>query len=60
MEYGKLHAQCGFGYNMACYSNLAFNSLNYNETTTFDTNSWMSIHCYVVENWIKVSILLNF
>ncbi len=35
-------------------------SLNYNEITTFDIDSWISIHCYVVENWIKVSILLNF
>jgi hypothetical protein len=30
-----------------------------NEVTTFDTNSWISIHGYILENWQRMPILLN-
>jgi hypothetical protein len=29
------------------------------EVTTINNQSWISIHCYVVEHWRQVSILLT-
>jgi hypothetical protein len=34
-------------------------SLSCDEIIAFDNQSWMSIHCYAVENWMRVSILMN-
>jgi hypothetical protein len=30
-----------------------------NEVTSIDNESWISIHCYVVQNWSRVPILIS-
>jgi hypothetical protein len=32
--------------------------LNYDEVSTIDNKSWMSIHYYVVHNWVRIPILI--
>jgi hypothetical protein len=36
-----------------------FISINCDEITILDNQSWISVHAYVVENWRKQPILLN-
>jgi hypothetical protein len=36
-----------------------FISLSCDEVTSIDNGSWISIHCYVVQNWSRVLILLS-
>jgi hypothetical protein len=36
-----------------------FISLSCDEVTSTDNGSWISIHCYVVQNWSTVPILIN-
>lgn len=35
-----------------------FISLSYDEVTTFNQHSWVSIHAYVVENWQQIPLLI--
>jgi hypothetical protein len=35
-----------------------FISLSYDEVTTFNQHSWVSIHAYVVENWKQIPLLI--
>jgi hypothetical protein len=37
----------------------SFLSISINEVTTINNQSWISIHCYVVEGWGWVPILLT-
>jgi hypothetical protein len=37
-----------------------FISINCDEITTLDNQSWISMHVYLVENWRRQPILLNF
>jgi hypothetical protein len=32
---------------------------NCDEVSTIDNQSWLSIHCYVVENWVRIPILIS-
>jgi hypothetical protein len=34
-------------------------ALNYDEVSTLDNQSWLSIHCYVMQNWVKIPILIS-
>jgi hypothetical protein len=34
-------------------------SLSYDEVTTFDNQSWISIHVYVLVDWERVPLLLS-
>jgi hypothetical protein len=36
-----------------------FISLSCDEVTSIDNGSWISIHCYVVQNWSRVPILIS-
>jgi ribulose bisphosphate carboxylase small subunit len=36
-----------------------FISINFDEVTTFDNQSWIFVHAYVVENWKRILVLLN-
>jgi hypothetical protein len=36
-----------------------YGALNYDEMSTVDNQSWLSIHCYVVQNWVRISILIS-
>jgi hypothetical protein len=33
--------------------------LSYDEVSTVDNQSWLSIHCYVAWNWVKIPILIS-
>jgi hypothetical protein len=33
--------------------------VSWDEVTTIDNQSWLSIHVYVIKEWKKVSIMLN-
>jgi hypothetical protein len=35
-------------------------SINCDEVSTLDNQSWLSIHCYVMENWVRIPILISF
>ncbi len=39
---------------------IIFISINYDEVTTMDNQSQISTHAYVVENWKRQLVLLNF
>ena len=41
------------------YLRLDFFSVSCDEVTTLDTQSWISIHGYVCENWSRKSMLLS-
>jgi hypothetical protein len=34
-------------------------SINYDEVSTLDNQSWLLVHCYVVENWVRIPILIS-
>ncbi len=34
-------------------------AFNCDEVFTIDNQSWLSIHCYVVENWVRIPILIS-
>jgi hypothetical protein len=34
-------------------------ALNCDEMSTVDNQSWLSIHRYVVQNWVRISILVS-
>jgi hypothetical protein len=36
-----------------------FISLSSDEVTSIDNGSWISIHCYIVQNWSRVPILIS-
>jgi hypothetical protein len=55
---GKYYAQCCSTTKHAI-QNARFISLSCDEITTVDNQSWILIHCYVVQNWHKVPIFLN-
>jgi hypothetical protein len=38
---------------------IRFISFSCNEVTSIDNGSWISIHCYVVQNWSRVPILIS-
>ncbi len=33
-------------------------SINYDEVSTLDNQSWLLVHCYVVEYWVRIPILI--
>jgi len=33
-------------------------ALNYDEVFTLDNHSWLFVHYYVVENWVRILILI--
>jgi hypothetical protein len=33
--------------------------LSYDEVFTIHNQSWLSIHCYVLQNWVRISILIS-
>jgi hypothetical protein len=35
-----------------------FISFSYDEVTTLDQQSWVSIHAYVVENWLRTHFVV--
>jgi len=34
-------------------------AFNCDEVSTINNQSWLSIHCYVVENWVRIPILIS-
>jgi hypothetical protein len=36
-----------------------YGALNCDEVSTIDNQSWLSIHCYVVENWVRILNLIS-
>jgi len=34
-------------------------ALNYDEVFTLDNQSWLFVHYYVVENWVRILILIS-
>jgi hypothetical protein len=36
-----------------------FISLSCDKVTSIDNGSWISIHCYIVQNWSRVPILIS-
>jgi hypothetical protein len=34
-------------------------ALNYDEIFTLDNQSWLFVHYYVMENWVKILILIS-
>ncbi len=35
-------------------------SLTYDEISTIDNQSWLLIHAYVVQNWLRIPIFISF
>jgi hypothetical protein len=42
-----------------CVQKTKFISLNCDEVTTIDNQSWLSMHVYVTNLWKQIPILLN-
>jgi hypothetical protein len=34
-------------------------AFNYDEVSTVDNQSWLFMHCYVMQNWVKIPILIS-
>ncbi len=33
-------------------------ALSYNEVFTMDNQSWLFVHCYVMQNWVRILVLI--
>lgn len=68
----KKHWNDNFGWQMAEFINqdmlraivkvvvvAQYVALSYDEVSTLDNQSLLSIHCYVVQNWVKIPIFIS-
>jgi hypothetical protein len=70
-DFPKTHWSNSIGWEMTSYMHelvvkktkdlvqvARFISFSYDEVTTLDQQSWVSIHAYVVENWLRTHFVV--
>jgi hypothetical protein len=34
-------------------------SISYDDVSTLDNQSWLLVHCFILENWVRIHILIS-